>query len=71
MAVRLNKQEREAKKWFLELEGHHSHEYKSRCEKCGKPYILLTQEDDYSEYKTPVAVKCDCGGRAYFSLPVN
>ncbi len=45
--------------------------YESPCDACGKIITVLTQADVMPEYYTSLAVKCACGGMAYFHLPVN
>jgi len=67
----MNAYEKRSKKWFGESEFYYNTRYESRCWKCKKLFALFTQEDDNPEYYTHIAIECDCGGRAYFELPVN
>ena len=46
------------------------HAYKAKC-KCGKKYVLLTQDDDRPEYHTSIGIVCDCGEAVFINLPVN
>lgn len=68
MATKYEKKSREAFEYPIHSD---RTKYKSRCVKCGRKFTLLTQEDDCPEYYTNVAVVCECGGIAYFQLPVN
>lgn len=67
----VNKYERESKKWFKESGSYYNTKYQSRCDKCRKLFVVTAQEDDSPEYYTHIAIDCDCGGKAYFELPVN
>lgn len=45
--------------------------YKAPCDQCGREIEVSTQQDRCPEYHTDVYVRCECGGSARFSLPVN
>lgn len=46
-------------------------EFREHCSNCKKEHIVYTQQDEYPEYVTVVFVKCDCGHKVKFCLPVN
>lgn len=56
---------------FFDFGSVHSKTYESKCDKCGKVIFVSTEKDDCAAYYTEVQVKCDCGGKAVFMLPVN
>ena len=45
--------------------------YTKKCENCGKEHSIYTQDDNNPEYYTDVYIKCSCGARIEFKLPVN
>ena len=49
---------------------YHRYRYKMDCS-CGRTLRVLTQGDEYPEYRLDVSVECVCGLWVVFSLPCN